>query len=438
MSVLALCITALAAAAVEAPEIVEIVEVDSVWAGHPVGFCLFTHGDRQFAAYYDANREMTVAVRTLGDKEWRRVKLPERIAWDSHNYVTVAIDDDGHIHLSGNMHVGPLIYFRSAKPLDIDTFERAPMVGEREDRSTYPKFMRGAKGELIFTYRDGRSGSGDQIYNVYDLETKTWRRLLDTPLTSGQGKMNAYLHGPVKGPDGAFHLCWVWRDTSGCEFNHDPCYARSEDLVHWETGGGEPLALPITIENADVVDPVPVRGGIINGNVKLGFDSQDRPVVSYHKFDEAGKTQIYNARLEDGAWKIYQTSDWDYRWEFSGGGSIRFEVGLSGVSLHGEDSLKQSYRNTKHGSGMWRLDEATLKPTGKVDQPPAYPNELTVVESDFPEMEIRRAGDLGRSEKPGAWYILQWETLGPNRDHPREEPLPPASPLKVVKLKRPE
>jgi len=420
-----------------APVVVETLDVAPVWAGHPVSFCLLTHGDRQFASFYDADRTMTVAVRALAEKEWHLVRLPEQVGWDSHNYITMAVDDDGFLHLSGNMHVDPLVYFRTQKPLDIDTFARAPMVGEKEDRTTYPRFLRGAKDELLFTYRDGKSGNGDQIYNVYDTETKTWRRLLDAPLTSGQGKMNAYLNGPLRGPDERFHLCWVWRDTSGCELNHDPCYARSDDLVHWETGAGVPIPLPMTIENADIVDPVPVRGGIINGNTRLGFDSQHRPVVSYHKFDEAGNTQIYSARLEDGAWKIYQTTDWDYRWEFSGGGSIRFEIRLSSVQPHGKGTLEQGYRHDKYGSGTWLLDETTLKPIGTVDKPPAYPKELSVVQSDFPEMQIRRAGDLGRGPDPATWYILQWETLGRNRDHPREGPLPPPSMLKLVTLRRP-
>ena len=26
----------------------EVIEIDSVWAGHPVGFCLYTHGDKQY------------------------------------------------------------------------------------------------------------------------------------------------------------------------------------------------------------------------------------------------------------------------------------------------------------------------------------------------------------------------------------------------------
>ncbi len=40
----------------------QIIKIDSVWAGHPVGFSLYTHGKRQYIAYYNANRNMVVGL----------------------------------------------------------------------------------------------------------------------------------------------------------------------------------------------------------------------------------------------------------------------------------------------------------------------------------------------------------------------------------------
>ena len=194
------------------PTTLERIPVAKVWSGHPVGFSLLTHDDLQFVAFYDADRQMTVGVRNLGSSDWTFKKLPEKVGWDSHNSITMKLDSKKHLHLSGNMHCVPIVYFRTAEPRDIQTFERVEsLVGENEDRATYPKFITGPNSEFIFTYRDGSSGSGNQIYDVYDVETNQWKRLLDQPLTDGQGEMNAYLHGPVKGPDGVYHLCWVWR-----------------------------------------------------------------------------------------------------------------------------------------------------------------------------------------------------------------------------------
>ncbi len=412
---------------------IKFIDIAPVWSGHPVGFRLLTHKEMQFAAFYDAERRMTVASRQLDSSKWHFVRLPETLGWDSHNSIVMAIDDDDCIHLSGNMHVAPLVYFRTQAPMDIDSFERMPMVGEREARVTYPKFLRGAENELLFCYRDGSSGNGEEIYNRYDHETRQWRRFLDAPLTSGEGERNAYIVGPTRGPDKRFHLCWVWRDHPGCESNHSLSYAVSSDLLHWETGAGAPLTLPMTLSSAEVVDPVPVNGGIINGNTRIGFDSQKRPVISYHKFDKAGHTQIYNARLEDGQWRIYQTSHWAYRWEFSGGGTIPFEIHVCAVSAHGEGALHQEYSHSKYGRGAWLLREADFQIVEELPSTPAYPPELQTVLSNVEGMQPRRAEDSGKAPA-GMCFLLQWETLPQNRDRPREGPLPEPSMLRLIVL----
>src|SRR5580765_3281312 len=53
------------------PTVVETLDVTDVWSGHPVAFSLVTRGNQQFAAFYAANEQMTVAQRTLGDTSWK-------------------------------------------------------------------------------------------------------------------------------------------------------------------------------------------------------------------------------------------------------------------------------------------------------------------------------------------------------------------------------
>jgi hypothetical protein len=434
----AICLLLLTPLAPAAESVVRrVVDVAPVWSGHPVRFALLTSGARQFVAFFDADRQLTVAARTLDSTAWEFHRLPSRLGWDSHNYVTLAADRDGHLHLSGNMHCVPLIYFRTRQPWDASSFERVPaMVGRNEQRCTYPRFLTGAEDELIFTYRDGGSGNGDQFFNVYHVETGTWRRLLDEPLFTGEGQRNAYFHGPVRDAAGTFHLCWVWRDTPDCATNHNLSYARSRDLKHWETSDGRPLQLPISLGTAEIVDPVPPGGGIINGNTVLGFDGRGRVVIGYHKFDAAGKTQLYNARREDAGWQIYPTSDWDYRWEFSGGGTIVFEIGFGPVTAAPDGSLTQTYRHAKHGSGRWRLDPDTLRAVGPAPRERSWPAETSRLRSDWPGMGVRSAADLGRSDDPQVQYVLRWETLPSNRDRPRAESLPPPSMLQVHEIER--
>ncbi|MBT7066783.1 MAG: hypothetical protein HN919_10805 [Verrucomicrobia bacterium] len=39
---------------------------------------------------------MTVASRPLDSKKWTYQGLPSKVGWDSHNYITMAMDDDGY------------------------------------------------------------------------------------------------------------------------------------------------------------------------------------------------------------------------------------------------------------------------------------------------------------------------------------------------------
>ena len=304
-------------------------------------------------------------------------------------------------------------------------------------RKTAPlihNFCAARQNELLFTYRDGSSGNGDQIFNVYDLKTKTWKRLLDKPLTDGEGQRNAYFNGPLRGPDGYFHLSWMWRETPDAATNHDLSYARSKDLLRWEDGAGKPLVLPIKLKDSPIVDAVPVGGGIINPNNKLGFDDKGRVTITYHKNDAAGNTQPWTARLENGTWKLYQIADWPYHWAFGGGGSLIGEIGIGPVTKEADGTLTQAYRHIKFGSGTWLLDPQNLRPIGKV-QKQNTPPEIGKIEGRFDGLKVKTSGDLGSSDKPELRYILRWETLEANRDKPREGPLPEPSMLRLYAVK---
>ncbi len=420
----------------DGPTILGRWQVDRVWAGHPVGFYLLTVGNRQYVAYYDADRVMTVAARDLSHNNWTKVQLDSKVGWDSHNGIVMARDETGRLHVAGNMHVQPLVYFRTAEPDDVTTFQPMHrMVGREEDRCTYPRFILRPDGALIFFYRDGASGRGRQFFNVYDADPQTWRRLFDQPMWDGGEEMSAYPSGPILGPDGWWHVCWMWRDTPDCATNHTLCYAQSRDLEHWQTISGKAIFLPINPENQDViVDGTPVGGGMINVGHQIGFDHKSRPIVTYHRYDEAGRSQIFAARWEEGGWKIRVLSNWDYRWDFGGGGSIVGEISAGPIRLAGSGLLQQEYHHGRYGSGIWILDEKTLAVRHVRRVTDDLPSVLRKVESPFPAMQVRVASDAGQASH--GRYILRWETLPPNRDRPRDPPYPPLSRLEVILLEQ--
>jgi hypothetical protein len=426
--------------------IVQTIKIDSVWAGHPVGFCLFTHGNRQYIAYYNAERRMVLGQRNLDENVFDLHVLPATtretaggtstvVGWDSHNFLTLGIDRDGFIHLSGNVHVHPLTYFRSTKPNDISSMEQIfEMTGTEEKRTTYPHFMLTKEGELLYHYRDGGSGNGNEIYNIYDTKNKTWKRLLDTPLTDGQGLMNAYQTQPTLMKDGWYHMYWVWRDTPDCSTNHDLSYMKSPDLQHWFNAFGNPIQLPATLEqNSLIVDPIPVEGGIINLAAKMILDEKNNPVFVYHKFDEKGKTQFYIAQIKTGKWNYHAITNWDYRWFFSGNGSINSDILLKGFSKRKDGSYEVGYWHIKYGDGTILLNNR-FENIGTVLKPKPFGTDLKI-EGTFPGLQIQTSSDIGKHEEENARYILKWETLNRNRDKPRPEPWPRPSQLYLYQLK---
>jgi len=412
------------------------IDIAPVWSGHPVGFALLTHGDQQYIAYYAADRKLTVLQRTLGHKEGRSTILPTTLGWDSHNYVTMAFDRDGYLHLSGNMHAIPLIYFRSTKPGDASTLERVPsMTANNEKSVTYPVFSYSPEGDLLFEYRSGSSGSGDTFRNRYDERTKTWKPLTSEPLFHGGTARNAYPIRLVLGPDKWYHQVWVWRESPWAETNHDMSYVRSHDLVHWETAGGVPVQLPIRLETPGVVvDNAPIRGGLINGSQSVGFDLDGKLVLSYIKYDADGNTQLYFARWQNGAWRSQQASHWNYRWNFNGGGSIPMEV-MPGPLTATTGHLSIPVHHSVYGDVVWQVDAKTMQLTGDPTPQAAAEKDNAAAEYAPPAgspLAARFTGDSASHEASGATYRLTWNTLGANRDRPRPEGAPPPSMLRLL------
>ena len=255
-------------------KIVKIIDTAPVWSAHYTGPPnLITVGDLQYIAYYDKDRFLTIAQRKLGSNNWTTHVFPVQMGWATggHAQLTLVLDRDGYIHISSyrrSLLKSPpsppqKIYYRSIKPHDISEFERLTMISGDENPG-YPTFISGPDDELYFTYRQGGSGAGDQIFNIYNPDTRTWERLFDTPLFDGRGEMNAY-GGPRPGPDGIWHATWVWRNTPDNATNHSVSYARSKDMRNWETVDGSPIELPITSDTRGViVDPAGPGDGISN------------------------------------------------------------------------------------------------------------------------------------------------------------------------------
>ena len=199
----------------------------------------------------------------------------------------------------------------------------------------------------------------------------------------------------------------------------------AQDLVAWEKSDGTPLSLPITIDTGDVVDPVPPKGGIINGNVRIGFDHEKRTVITYHKYDDTGK----NPSL--------QRASRGRRLEDPSSHRLGLPVGIQRGRHHPlrrqrlprkasetDGRLTQQWRNDELGRQLWRLDPESLRGVEQLPLPPSIlPAGFGTVQSDFPGMAVKSAGDNGTSGDPNVRYMLRWETLGKTPRPPTRETL---------------
>lgn len=264
----------------------------------------------------------------------------------------------------------------------------------------------GGSGTIGEDGQDGREGAGEAALGSW---CRTARRtdagvLADLPPTTPPTMWSYFAPGKVlrptaPGPDGKnwYYTAWVWRNPQVVPpddflVHHNVSAARSLDLETWQDTCGRTLSLPMTLANAEVVDPVPAlpgNTGLMN-NLKLGFDHLGRPIVTYERYDRydsMGRTQVYNARLEATGWVVRQATRWHVRSVKAGVGSLPsspLSVGFSGVMLADdgttlyqslgpsacEANLCREYllwagespSAVPSSAGVWRLDPETMAP----------------------------------------------------------------------------
>ena len=427
--------------ATEKPTNVDSSLVGYTQSGFNVSQCIYTDDSRnQYVGYYDGNHDMVIAQRKLPYGPWRYCKVGQTVGWDSHNSITMIKDKAGRLHVSGNMHVSSLVFYSTDETGDISRLSAVTsLVGKDEINMTYPKFIQLADGRILYHYRVGSSGNGDEIYDILEDDGK-WYRFLDTPLTDGENQRNAYFIDAVQGPDGWYHVAYVWRETYLAETNHDLCYLKTPDFKNWYAADGTKMTLPVKSSDKEaLVDPIPQSGGCLNGGQQIGFDADGRPIIIYYKYDDNGYSQIYAARFEGSSWHISQLTNSTWRWSFGGGGSITKRITIAAPVAEADGSITVIYHfiyesATQLNSEIW-IDgdslEAEYEATPR-SQPSRYGSWVKKIYTPY-----TGAGTLGVKmsyDITGKAYMLRWESLGNFNDMKPWVEIPPASELRVVKL----
>lgn len=329
------------------------------------------------------------------------------------NQLKLRLTKKGYVHLCANMHCSDLVYYKSHTPYSIDNMQKMSMVGIDETRwCTYPNFLIG-NDQFCFHYRFGMSGNGIDIFNIYD-ESSGWKRFLDAPLFDGQGKNNAYFYGPVVSADGSYHLAWCWRSNGDCSSNWNVNYAYSKDLQIWSNLKGDSKSIPITpADDLFIVDNVPEKGGLLNGLIVLGFDEKNKPIIVYHKYDTSGNSNIfacYHNETAKSLWEYRKLTNWGWKWEFSGYGSIIYEIYFRKVKKKG-NMIFCAYDDKDGNSIMLEYDINTSVLSSRDYH--YFPQELNYKQNINLDV-VHIIFDSADSSNPNAKYLIRYETLFPN------------------------
>lgn len=224
----------------------------------------------QYTAWYD-HTTLTVflARRALGESApgaWETINTGSTFvngaSGDAHNVITLGICPvDGTLHMAWDLHGHTLRYRRSIAGLcttnkaawgaGMLNAEQNWLVasGQSVPVVTYPLFITAPDGKLIFQWRYGSSGDGDNFLSVYNGSTGTWNTPVQFDSRAGtyvesatSNSRNAYLNGLDFDANGTMHITWTYREGAGTS-NHDICYAYSADLGStWRNNAGALIA----------------------------------------------------------------------------------------------------------------------------------------------------------------------------------------------------
>ena len=396
-------------------------DIGTVWSGTAVDFDAFVFKNTLFVAYYDADRYMTVAKRDLasGNLEW--VRLGSRFeGWDSHNYIRLALDRAQVIHVAGNMHASPLVYFQGAEPLSIASMHPTHLATVREDRVTYPTFLGGIENDLALLYRTGVSGDGAWFIAQWD--GKRWDRSVELFSDRFDGAaVSAYPSPGAADLNGVTHVAIVWRRTPDASTNFRVSYVRTTNFLDWFDFAGNRIQLPISPENSTVVDDTGPGRGLLN-SAQISVDPQGRPAIDYTKYGPRGGNAIVVATPGPGGrWRQVIIAESDRKADISGGGTLPEGPGIHPLIFSKSGRVTIAYAFANSARLRMELDPSTLTPASastpsQGDLNCYFRSHRSDLIDWHPSQHVVR--DLSQTTQPIVGDLI-WETQGSTkRDRP--------------------
>jgi hypothetical protein len=386
--------------------------IDRAWSGAPTDFAGIFRAGFVFVSYYDAARQLVAAKYDAAGALLEKANLGEVFAgWDAHNGIEIESDRGGHLHLAGNMHASPLVYFRSSTPYSATGLKRvAGMVGRDEARVTYPRFLRRGD-ELLFSYRAGAPGDGRWLLNR--LRGSRWTRV--GALFADRdpaGRVSAYPTRLLPDGTGSYGVAFVWRRGLDAALNTALCFARTQDFSTWHSLGGRRMRAPLRPSCPDPIETPGPDSGLGNTPVLL-FDGTGRPMVLYTMLDARRHNQVYLAIGVNGVWRKTALTQWTSFYDYRGKGSLPVPFAMAAATDMRRSKLFVSVRHDLFGRAQFIVDLSTLDVT-RVEQ---EGNEGTTTSPMAPRMRDRMLPINDETGNRRAW--LSWSSLRSNNDLPR-------------------
>ena len=285
----------------------------------------------QYATFYQQMtgptvRHLAIARRRLPAGVWESFDFGDYVQStnDDHNGIALGIcPNDGTIHLSFDHHVSPLHYRRSQTNVANNPSQyvwSASLFGaiggnappNAGSQVTYPKFVSTPDGNLLFEFRDGGSGNGDDILYKYSGGSNSWIRM--GMFINGKVRpCNAYPNGFQFDNNGRLHATWGWRETPDGTTEHDLMYAYSPDTgATWYTTGGLVAAttgvtfMTETSTPSTLVWPIPQNDGLWDSE-GLGID-RNNCIHTLIAHDTLGGSKLFHYYRDNlGSWHCTYT-----------------------------------------------------------------------------------------------------------------------------------
>ncbi len=323
-----------------APGISKVADVQMTYSGLPVvsygGYLngesfqqdgILTYNGYQYTCFWNIERRVILARRRLPDGQWQKIEISDytNSANDAHNTISLGVSpSDGTLHVAFDHHGDDLHYIRSVSELvtnpDVVPWAKSSFnhVSDRLGNTfltevTYPRFITTPNGNMLFEYRYGASGNGDQRlfeYTGYGRWTE-----IGTYINGISDGINAYPHG-LEYRGNRLHMTWSYRSSPNAATNFNLYYIYSDDDGRtWKNNAGFRVAVtgssPVRRSTEGIrVWSIPQNRGLINQeHMTVDHMGRVHVLLSHMSDTQSDDTNFVSARRKSEFFHYWRNTD---------------------------------------------------------------------------------------------------------------------------------